>query len=149
YVAGPSGLSVYDANGAAAARYRVGIELPPAPVTGLGVGLAGDSRAPEMWIATAGQGLVAFNGNGFRQILPEDTAFAKLTALLPVSTGRILIGTEKAGVLVYDGSHLRAFHPSLGNIHVTTLAGDDTDLWVGTLDRGLVHWRAGAAETIL
>src|SRR5258708_7850410 len=27
-------------------------------------------------------------------------------------------------------------------------AGDDADLWVATLDRGLLHWRAGAAETI-
>src|SRR5205085_6545204 len=125
-----------------------GIELPSAPVTALAVGLAGDSRAQEIWIATAGQGLVAFNGSSFRQILPEDASVSKLTALLPVSTGRILIGTEKAGVLVYDGSHLRAFHPSLANMHVTALTGDDADVWVGTLDRGLVHWRAGSAAII-
>jgi len=148
FLAGPAGVTAYDSNGGVAASYRVWMELPSAPVTALAVGIAGDSRAQELWIATAGQGLVAFNGSGFRQILPVESSFAKLTALLPVDTGRILIGTEKAGVLVYDGTHLRAFHPSLANMHVTALAGDDSDLWVGTLDRGLLHWRAGSAETI-
>jgi ligand-binding sensor domain-containing protein len=148
FLAGPAGLTAYDADGIVAARYRVGLQLPSAPVTALAVGLAGDSRAPELWIGTQGQGLVAFDGRAFRQILPEDADFAKITALLPVSTGRILIGTEKAGVLVYDGSHLRAFHSSVGNVHVTALAGDDADLWVATLDHGLLHWRAGAAETL-
>ena len=148
FLAGPAGLTAFDSNGAVAERYRVGLELPAAPVTSLAVGLAGDSHEPELWIGTAGQGLVAFDGRAFRQILPEDPSFAKITSLLPVSTGRILLGTEKRGVLVYDGSHLRPFHASLADVSVTVLAGDDADLWAGTLDRGLIHWRAGAAETI-
>ena len=148
FVGGPAGVAAYDSDGAVAVRYRAGIELPSAPVTALAVGLTGDSHGTELWIGTAGQGLVAFDGSGFRQILPQDASFAKITSLLPASTGRILIGTEKAGVLVYDGSHLRAFHASLAHLHVTALFGDDTDLWVGTLDQGLLHWRAGAAEEI-
>src|SRR5712691_390430 len=88
FLAGPAGLTAYDSNGNVAARYRVGMELPSAPVTALAVGLAGDSRAPELWIATAGQGLVAFDGHGFRQIRPEDAKHRKVTALLPLSTGR-------------------------------------------------------------
>src|ERR1700685_4604829 len=36
YIAGPSGLTKYDgASGSIAARSRVGVELPPAPVTSL------------------------------------------------------------------------------------------------------------------
>src|SRR5580692_648040 len=149
YIAGPSGLTKYDgASGAIAAGYRVGAELPPAPLTSLAVGLAGDSQVRELWIGTWGEGLAAFDGRAFRQIRPDDARLRKITAILPVDTGRILIGTEKAGVLVYDGHTLAPFHSSVAEIPVTALAGNDADLWIGTLDRGLLHWKAGALETL-
>ncbi len=147
FIAGPSGLAEYS-NNALVTRYRVGAELPPAPITALAVGLAGDSRAPELWIGTAGEGLVAFDGRSFRQIRAEDARFRKITALAVSETGRILIGTEKSGVLVYDGHELKPFHSSLADVQVTALAGDDADLWVGTIDRGLLHWKAGALESV-
>jgi len=112
YVAGPAGLTKYDgASGSVAARYRVGAELPAAPLTSLAVGLAGDSPAPELWIGTWGEGLAAFDGRAFRQIRADDARLRKITAILPVDTGRLLIGTEKAGVLVYDGHALAPFLP--------------------------------------
>ena len=152
FIAGPAGLAEYDSgailSGGMIARYRVGVELPPAPITALAVGLAGDSRAPELWIATAGEGLVAFDGRGFRQIRAEDARFRKITSLLALESGRILMGTEKSGVLVYDGRELKPFHESLANVPVTALAGDGANLWVGTVDRGLLHWKAGALEAI-
>lgn len=154
YIAGPAGLTKYDgtshegASGAIATRYRVGAELPPAPLTSLAVGLAGDSNASELWIGTWGEGLAAFDGRAFRQIRPDDARLRKITAILPVDTGRILIGTEKAGVLVYDGHVLAPFHSSIADVPVTALAGDDSSLWIGTLDRGLLHWKAGALETL-
>jgi len=149
YIAGPAGLAKYEgASGAIAARYRVGAELPPAPVTSLAVGVAGDSQAPELWIGTLGEGLVAFDGRAFRQIRADDARLRKIVAILPVDTGRILIGTEKAGVLVYDGHTLAPFHSSVADVAVTALAGNDADLWIGTLDRGLLHWKAGALETL-
>jgi ligand-binding sensor domain-containing protein len=43
---------------------------------------------------------------------------------------------------------LAPFHPSVADIPVTALAGNDADLWIGTMDRGLLHWKAGALETI-
>ncbi len=148
FIAGPTGLDEYDAAGAFVARYRVGAELPPAPITSLAVGLAGDSRAPELWIGTAGEGLIAFDGRGFRQVRAEDARFRKVTALLALDTGRIVVGTEKSGVLVYDGRELRAFHGSLEDARVTALAGTDASLWVGTIDRGVLHLNAGALEAI-
>ena len=147
YIAGPSGLAQYDDN-AVTTRYRPGMELPPAPITALAVGLAGDSHTPELWIATAGEGLIAFDGRTLRQVRPELAAYRKLTCLLALDTGRILLGTEKSGVLVYDGRELKPFHPSLNDVQVTALAGDDSSLWVGTIDRGLLHWKAGALQTI-
>jgi ligand-binding sensor domain-containing protein len=148
FIAGPAGLDEYDNSGALAARYRVGAELPPAPLTALAVGTAADSHGPELWIATLGEGVVAFDGRAFRQIRPEDVKFRKITSLLPLSTGRILLGSEKSGVMVWDGRDLKLFHASLAGVPVTALAGDETSLWVGTLDRGLLHWRAGAAEAV-
>jgi ligand-binding sensor domain-containing protein len=148
FIAGPAGLDQYDSSGALAARYRVGAELPPAPLTALAVGMAADSHGPELWIATLGEGVVAFDGRAFRQIRPDDAKLRKITALLPLSTGRILLGSEKSGVLVWDGRDLKVFHTSLAGVAVTALTGDEASLWVGTLDRGLLHWRAGAAEAV-
>ncbi len=120
FIAGPSGLTKYDGSTAViAARYRVGAELPPAPITSLAIGLAGDSSAPELWIGTWGEGLAAFDGrSSFRHLRPDDARLRKIAAILPVDTGRLLIGTEKAGVLVYDGHSLAAFHPSVAEIPV-------------------------------
>jgi ligand-binding sensor domain-containing protein len=148
FIAGPGGLDEYDPAGALVSRYRVGAELPPARLTALASGVAGDSRGPELWIGTNGEGLIAFNGREFRQIRPEDARFRKITCLVALDTGRILMGTENAGVLVYDGRELKLFHDSLAGLHVTALAGNDASLWVGTLDRGLLHLNAGALETI-
>ena len=143
YLYGPTGLSAYSPEGALLARYRVGMELPPAPVVAAATGLLPDSSQPELFLATSGEGLVAFDGRRFRQLRPENPDYRKLTALLPLSSGRLLLGTEKHGVLVYDGKRLGAFHPALTDLHVTALGGDGSSLWVGTLDRGLLHWSAG------
>ncbi len=148
FIAGPAGLAEYDANGVLMTRYRAGLELPSAPLAALAVGIAGDSRSPELWIATSGEGLIAFDGRAFRQIRPEDARFRKMTALVATGAGRILIGTEKAGVLVYDGREMRPFHSSLAGAKVIALAGDDASLWVGTIDRGLLHWNAGSLTAI-
>ncbi|HUA84739.1 MAG TPA: hypothetical protein VMB85_12815 [Bryobacteraceae bacterium] len=147
FIAGPTGLFEYDQSGALLARYRVGLELPAAPLTALAVGMAADSRAPELWIGTAGEGLLAFDGAAFRQIRAEDAAFRKITALIALDNGRLLMGTEKSGVLVWDGRTLAKFHSSLDGAHVTALAGNDASLWIGTVNRGLLHWNAGAVET--
>jgi ligand-binding sensor domain-containing protein len=147
YLYGPTGLTAYNSEGAVVARYRVGLELPPAPVVAAASGLLPDSSQPELFLATAGEGLVAFDGRRFRQLRPENPEYRRLTAVLPLSSGRLLLGTEKHGVLIYDGKRLAAFHPSLTDQHVTALAGDGSSLWVGTLDRGLLHWSAGEVHS--
>lgn len=142
YAAGPAGLF------ADGSEYRVGELLPPAPLTAMATCITGDAAAPELWIGTAGEGMLAFDGSSFRQIRPLDAKARKVTAVLGLGTGRVLFGTEKAGVLAYDGGTLNHFHDSVRDIHVSALAGNETDLWVGTLDRGLLHWRAGQASVI-
>ena len=146
YLCGPSGLMEYSPDGKLVARYRVGLELPPAPLVGMSIGRAADAAEPELYLATAGGGVLAFSDKTSRQILPEASPLRQLTAVLPLPTGRVLLGTEKSGVLVYDGTHLTPFYPQLTKFHITALAGDDSSLWAGTLDGGVIHWHAGQAD---
>lgn len=144
YVCGPAGLIEYAGDGGVRARYRAGLELPgPLVAVAAGIVAGGD---PELFVATSGAGLLAFNGRTFRQIRPEAAAYRKLTAVLPLPTGRLLLGTANKGVLVYDGKRIAPFHPALAGLAVTALAGDDSSVWVGTVDGGLLHWHAGEVD---
>ncbi len=146
YMCGAAGLFEYDSRGTLLKQYRVGQELPAAPLLRMAAGSLADAHEPELLIITAGEGVLAFNGRSFRQIRPEAPELRDITAILPLGPGQLLLGTRKHGVLVYDGKVLRVFHPSLAAWHVTELAGTGNDLWVGTFDQGVVHWSAGRAE---
>ncbi len=148
YISGPTGLWKYAPDGKLLARYRVGLELPSAPLAGLATGLTADATEPELYIATAGAGLLAFSDKATRQLLPEKDAFRELTAVLPLSTGRLLLGTKKNGVLVYDGKRLAPFHPLLSRAQVTALAEDGANLWVGTINQGALHAHAGQVDQL-
>ncbi len=145
FLCGPPGLFAYDSNGSLVARYRPGLELPPAPLIAMASGVASASE-PQLWIATAGEGLLVFDGRRFVQIRPEDQPSRDLTAVLPLASGRVLLGTEKNGVLVWDGRSLARYHPALADLQVTALAGSEQDLWLGTIDRGLFRWHAGQLD---
>jgi ligand-binding sensor domain-containing protein len=142
-VSARAGLFVYDRNGAPLHSYRAGIELPPAELGPIAVGTLAGSGEPEVFIATRGEGLLAFNGTRFRQILPEDSSLRTVTSTLVLGSGRILLGTERQGVLVFDGARLAHFAPRLESMHITALAGNDGDVWIGTLDHGVFHSQAG------
>src|SRR5271165_382387 len=146
YLCGPSGLLAYASDGSLSARFLVGRELPPAPCVAVAAGLAGGSSQPQLWLATAGEGLLSFDGVRFTQIRAEEDEDRRLTSVLPVSSGRILLGTERHGVLSWDGQTLSVLHPSLAGLKVTALAGTETDLWIGTVDQGIMRWHAGQLD---
>lgn len=146
YMCGPAGLLAYEANGSLAARYRPGLELPPAPLVALSAGVGSGAQEPRLWIATAGEGLLIFDGREFAQIRPDEQALRNLTAVLPLGSGRVLLGTEKNGVLAWDGRTLARYHSALAGLEVTALAGSEPDLWVGTIDRGVFRWHAGQLD---
>jgi len=98
-------------------------------------------------VATAEQGILLFDGQKFRQIYPAGPDLSAVTTILPVSSGHLLIGTKKRGVLVYDGKTIQELHLTLSHLYVQALAGNEVDLWVGTLDQGVKHWHAGTTET--
>lgn len=147
YIAGPSGLAEYDPSGTLLRQFAAGRDLPSSPLVALAPAILADSREPELVVATSQDGLLAFNGRNFRQIYLEDTEARAITAILPVTAGHLLIGTKKRGVLLYDGKQITPLHVTLSNHYVQTLAGDESDLWVGTLNEGVLHWHAGATET--
>jgi ligand-binding sensor domain-containing protein len=147
YMAGPAGLQEYTPEGSLIHQYAVGGELPGSPLVALAPAVLADSREPELIIATANDGLLAFDGRAFRQILPAAADARAITAILPVASGHLLIGTRKRGVLVYDGKEITVLHPTLDALYVTALAGNESDLWVATLNRGVLHFHAGETDS--
>ncbi len=146
YIAGPAGLLEYDSSGTLLRQYAVGRDLPSSPLVAIAPAVLADSGEPELVVATSQDGLLAFNSRGFRQIFPQDAHARAITSVLPVAAGHILIGTKKRGVLLYDGKQITTLHPTLSNLYVTALAGSESDLWVGTLNQGVLRWHAGASE---
>jgi ligand-binding sensor domain-containing protein len=147
YIAGPAGLSEYDLKGTLLRQFSAGKELPPSPMIAVAAGPLAGSSEPGLVIATASDGLLIFDGHHFRQVYPTDEAARAITSILPVSTGHVLIGTKKRGVLLFDGKEIRELHPTLSNLYVETLAGNEVDLWVGTLNQGVRHWHAGTTDS--
>ena len=147
-VSARSGAFVFDRNGALLHAYRAGFELPGVELAAMSVGVAAGASEAEVFIATRGEGLLAFNGARFRQMLPEDAGLRSVTSVLVLSSGRVLLGTERQGAVVFDGRRLAPFHERLAGTHITALAGSDSDLWIGTLANGLFHYRAGQLEDL-
>ncbi|MFN7937042.1 MAG: hypothetical protein U0R19_27210 [Bryobacteraceae bacterium] len=143
YTVTASSLHELNAEGAIARTFSAGLDLPPAPITRIAAGLTTASTDRELFLATEGEGLVIFNGTTFRQVRAETAALRKIQALLPLETGQVLLGTARNGILAWDGKALTVFHPSLATQAITALAGKLDDLWIGTLDEGLLHLRAG------
>ncbi len=145
FLAGPGGVWEHAADGRRLNEYLVGADLPAAEPTRMATGLARGRHGSVLYVATSGEGLLIYDPKrkAYTQMRAEEHRFRDLTAVLPLATGQVLLGTEREGVLVYDGERLAPFHPDLTNLQVTALAGNETELWVGTLDRGVVRFRAG------
>jgi hypothetical protein len=147
YIASPAALLEYDSKGVPLRQFSVGMELPSSPLVALAPANLTDAHEPELLLATAQEGVLAFNGRTFRQIYPQELEARAITCLLPVGSGHLLIGTKKLGVLLYDGRQITVLHPTLSGLYVRAMAGDETDLWVGTLNQGVLHWHAGTTES--
>ncbi|HEY7210713.1 MAG TPA: two-component regulator propeller domain-containing protein [Bryobacteraceae bacterium] len=147
YVSSHSSLRRYSADGSLKQTWFVGVELPPYPLESLAVrrGIG----TPELWIATEGAGVLIYDGKRFRQLLPAHAQERKISALLSLSNGRVVLGTPDAGVLITDTRRLDFLHPQFAHTRVTALAGDEDELWIGTRDAGVWLWRSGEATHFL
>ncbi len=147
WLAGRGGLSEYDPQGALKRQWLVGPELPAAPLTALASGLDPRDSSPALFAATAGEGLLVIRQDGaVEQMRASEQAARDILAVLPLSDGRVLLGTQQAGVLVYDASGLSELHPDLSGSHIVALAGEPEQIWIATLDDGLIRFQAGSIE---
>jgi len=148
YLAGAGGVERYSAaEGALERRWNTGFELPRARVTGLAVGIDPGSGRRTVLASTAGEGvLVLEDGARWEQARAAAAELRDLTCLLALDDGRILLGTERAGVLVWDASGAAPLHPELGELAVTVLAGEPGRIWIGTLDEGVLSLQGGSIE---
>jgi ligand-binding sensor domain-containing protein len=144
YLAGPGGLEMYDGLESQPKRLVAGIDLPPAPPVAVAAGRLRGDLSDSLLVASHGYGLLILDTqlSGGVQLLPRDPAARDITAVLPLGSGEVLLGTRHAGLLAYDGKTLKRFLPALRD-SVTSLAGDEADLWIGTQDGGVLHWRGG------
>ena len=153
YLAGPGGIAIYNNSDSQPLGdphwLRTGPDLPPAPIVQLRTARLRGPVVPLLLAATQGQGLLLISPDQpIQQLLPADPALRDITAILPLDSGDLLLGTRRAGLLLYNGTTLRQFSPTLGQLPITALAGSESDLWIGTRTRGAFHWHAGQLDAI-
>ena len=157
YLGGRSGLTVLRADGSTRLRLRTGFELPVAPIDSIEVGRVRGASEPQILLATAGAGLLLLEpGSGsnpqIQQLLPADADARDLTAMLPLLTGDVLLGTRHRGVLIYNGTTLAPFRFALPGINPATLqvtalaAVNSASFLIGTRDSGVFHAHAGTVD---
>ena len=157
YLGGRSGLIVLRADGTLGLNLRSGFELPVAPINSISSGRHRGTREPQLMLATGGAGLLLLEpGSGaaptIRQILPADAEARDLTALLPVATGDVLLGTRRRGVLIYNGATLAPLQFTLpgvnpASLQITALAAvDSASFLIGTRDSGVFYVHAGTVD---
>jgi len=141
-VSSAAGLYLFDAGGTQIHAWRTGFELPPAEPGPMSAGTS------QVFVATRGAGVLAFDGTRFRQILPENAAARNVNAVLALASGRVLLGTQHNGVLAWDGHRLVSLLQALSASSVTALAGTEADLWIGTLNQGVYRYHAGQLDAL-
>jgi len=146
YLCTPSALYSYDTAAVLLQTWRSGRELPVAELVSMTT--APGHNGLELFIATRGAGVLAFDGSRFRQILPANPSLRNVIALLGLPTGRLVLGTTDDGVLVWDGENLSQLAPQLKQVQVTALAGSDADIWIGTLASGVYRLHAGQLDAL-
>jgi ligand-binding sensor domain-containing protein len=159
YLAGPAGLSVYAQDGALRRALRSGVELPVEAITAVATARLRGSSESEVLLATSGAGLLLLQPSRtgapkLRQLLSERADERDLTALLPLPSGDLLLGTRHAGVLLWNGATLSPLRFDLpgGNINPATLevtalaAADAASFLIGTRNAGLFYDHAGTVQ---
>jgi ligand-binding sensor domain-containing protein len=148
---------VVRADGSLRLNLRAGFELPVAPIEAMAVGRVRGTSEPELLIATGGAGLLLLEpGSGatpaIRQLLPAAAEARDLTALLPLASGDVLLGTRHRGVLIYNGATLAPLRFTLPGVNPATLqitvlaAVDSASFFIGTHDSGVFFVHAGTVE---
>ena len=142
YLGTSGGLVALDEGGAVKRRYTAADGLSDNDLTALAV------FRDRLFIGTASNGLMAFDGSGFtgyRFTKPKATRVSVLAA----TESELLVGTLDGGLFEFDGDRFtRRFNsaPGADFTRVTALLPLASRLYVGTQDAGLYVWREGHVE---
>jgi ligand-binding sensor domain-containing protein len=126
---------------------RAGADLPGSPITALAVGTLGKEDRPQLWIATRGAGIVAYNGKQFRHLQIDLQANAKVHALSFATDGNLWLATDD-GILIFDGTVLRRAPAPLDHGVFTHLLIAQDAVYASGGDRGLILFSGGQSKTI-
>jgi ligand-binding sensor domain-containing protein len=157
YLGGQSGLTILRADGTSRLNLRSGFELPVAPIHAIAVARVRGTSEPQLLLGTGGAGLLLLEpGSGttptIHQLLPAAAAARDLTALLPLATGDVLLGTRHRGVLIYNGATLAPLQFRLPGVNPATLqitalaAVDSASFLIGTRNSGVFYVHAGTVD---
>ena len=154
YLGGQSGLTILRADGTSRFNLRSGFELPVAPIQAMATGRIRGTSEPQLLLATGGAGVLLLQpGSGtaltIHQLLPAAAAARDFSALLPLATGEVLLGTRHRGVLIYNGATLAPLQFTFPGVNPATLqitalaAVDSASFLIGTRDSGVFYVHAG------
>jgi ligand-binding sensor domain-containing protein len=99
----------------------------------------------KLFIGTASQGLLSFDGERFESYRWPDRASQAITAML-ADGGRLLCGTFSGGLIEFDGrrfTELKAGADRTRLVAINCLVKDGSRLYVGTFNDGLWLLEAG------
>ena len=99
----------------------------------------------KLFIGTASQGLLSFDGERFESYRWSDRASQAITAML-ADGGRLLCGTFSGGLIEFDGrrfTELKAGADRTRLVAINCLVKDGSRLYVGTFNDGLWLLEAG------
>ena len=103
-----------------------------------------------LWASTY-DGLVRFDGARFVRVGPDESMEARRVLCVHFDGTRLLLGTDGAGLLAYDGHRFTTLLEAEGgsSFNVVRAIAQDAkgELWLGTRG-GLGHWRNGKVTWI-
>ncbi len=142
FLATSGGLIALDETGNLKKRYTTLDGLTDNDLTALAV------FQNRLYIGTAANGLMSFDGNTFRSYRFTKPKATRVSVLLTTVT-ELLIGTLDGGLFEYNGEK---FTRRLNGTteadfeRVTALLQNDSRLYIGTQDKGLYLWREAHIE---
>jgi ligand-binding sensor domain-containing protein/signal transduction histidine kinase len=113
------------------------------------IGQPGPVISDAQGILTASNGQIArVAANGVRPLQVSLPRGATIFTVLSRPDGSLLIGTDK-GSLIWTGKHISVV-PELSKLSIRSMLQDrDGSIWIGTANRGLLHWKPSAGSRTL
>ncbi len=125
--------------------------LLPQRFAGIRIAFLAVDRHQNLWLATAGHGILQFNGTEILSTVPDNLIPKPVTRLFCDSKDRLWIASFRNGLRMWDGKAMHIFEVGSGqgplSDTVTALLEDrDGNIWIGTIaglsqysERGWIH----------